>query len=129
MNVTIGATLTGGSTAVLTPAGISPGKSTFVAPDHSILTPETVDFTFTAPKTTPSDPGVSRTGMKVSFAARNDVEGCCTTQSGAVIVDLGVRWSLNQSDTLVDSVISYLRGLVYTTQFVDAVKKGVLPTS
>lgn len=129
MNVTIGATLTGGSVVALTPAGISPGKSTFVGPGHTILEPESVDFTFTPPKTTSSDPGTSRTGMKVSFANRTESEGCCTVQAGAVIVDLGVRWNLNQPTTLVDEVISYLRGLVYTTAFVDAVKKGVLPTA
>lgn len=129
MDITIGATLTGGSSVTLTPAGVSPGRSTFVGPDHSILEPETVDFTFTAPKTTTSDAGTSRTGMKVSFASRTDVEGCCTVQSGAVICDLGIRWSLNQPDTLVDSVISYLQGLVFSTEFSDAVKKGVLPTS
>lgn len=127
MNITTGATLSGGSTVTLTPAGIQPGKSTFVGPGHTILTPVTVDYTFTAPKTTSTNPGTSRTGLKVSFASRTETEGCCTVQDGAVIIDLGVRWSLNQPTTEVDDAIAYLRGLVYTTAFVDAVKKGVLP--
>lgn len=129
MNITIGATLTGGSTAVLSPAGNSGGKSTFVAPDHTRLTPETVEFTTSGGVPSGTNPGVARTGVKISFSDRQVEEGCCTVQAGAVIVDLGVRWSLNQPDTLVDDVVSYLRGIVYTDAFVDAIKKGILPSS
>lgn len=129
MDITIGATLTGGESVTLTPAGVSPGKSILLAPGHTFLEPETIEFTSTPPRTTNSSAGVARTGMKISFAARQTEEGCCTVQAGAVIADLGIRWSLNQSEDLVDDVIDYLRGLVYSTDFVSAVKKGVLPTS
>jgi len=74
-------------------------------------------------------PGVARTGLKISFAKRDTPAGCCDPRVGAVILDLGVRWNLNQPESLVDDVIAYIRGLVYTTAFVDAVKKGVLPTT
>lgn len=126
-NVTIGATLTGGSAVSLSSAGMSPGKSVFTTPDHTRLTPETVEFTVSGGNPTASDPGVARTGMKISFASRTEEEGCCTVKAGAVIADLGIRWNLTQPGTVADDVIAYLRGLVYTTQFADAVKKGIIP--
>lgn len=129
MNVTIGATLTGGSVVALSPAGVAPGKSTFVSPDHTRLTPETVEFT-TAPGTPQNtDPGVARSGLKISFASREMEEGCCTVKAGAVIVDVNFRWNLNQPGTVADDVIAYLKGLVYTTAFSDAMKKGILPST
>lgn len=129
MNLLIGATQTGGSSVTYSPAGSQPGKSAFVTPDHTRLTPHTVEFTASGGTPSGSDPGVARTGMKITFADRQVTEGCCTVQTGSVIVDLGVRWSLNQPDTLVDDVIDSLRGLVYTTEFENAVKKGVLPSA
>lgn len=129
MDITIGATLTGGSSVTLAPAGNLPGKSTFVAPAHARLTPHTVEFTASGGTPSGDNPGVARTGMKITFADRQTAEGCCTVAAGAVILDLGVRWSLNQPDTLVDDVVSYLRGIVYTVAFVNAIKKGILPTS
>lgn len=127
MNVTIGATLTGGSTVALSPAGISPGKSVFVTPSHSRLEPETVEFTVS--QTGSANAPQAKTGLKISFASRVDEEGCCTVKAGAVVVDLGVRWDLSQPDTLADDVIAMLKGLVYTTSFADAVKKGILPNA
>jgi hypothetical protein len=88
-----------------------------------------VEFTTSGGVPSGTNPGVARTGVKISFADRQVEEGCCTVQAGAVIVDLGVRWSLNQPDTLVDDVVSYLRGIIYTAAFVDAIKKGILPAS
>lgn len=129
MDVTVGATLTGGSTIVLAPAGFQPGKSAFVSPNHDRLVPETIEFTSTQPAPSAKDPGIARTGVKISFASRVEEEGCCTVKSGAVILDLGVRWSLSQPETVVDAVLGLFRGLVFTTEFNDAVKKGILPSS
>ena len=75
MDVTIGATLTGGSTVALTPAGISPGRSVFTTPDHTRLTPETVEFGATGGNVSAQDPGTARTSMKISFASRVTEEG------------------------------------------------------
>jgi len=129
VNITTGATLTGGATTVLSPAGITPGKSTFVGPDHTRLVPNTVDFTVSGGNPIGSNPGVARTGVKISFANRLTEEGCCTVKAGSVIVDLGVRWSLDQPSSLVDDALDFLKGLVFSTAFEDAVKKGVLPAS
>jgi hypothetical protein len=127
-NVLIGATQTGGTSTSLSSAGISPGKSMFVTPDHSRLIPETVEFTVSGGNPTAVNPGTARTGLKISFANRTVEEGCCTVTAGSVIMDLGIRWDLSQPETVVDDVIAWLRGVVYSTQFADAVKKGVLPT-
>lgn len=129
LNVTIGATLTGGSTVTLASAGLSAnGKASFVTPDHTQLEPRMVDFLVTPPAPSKTDPGQARSGLKIAFASRTTEEGCCTVQAGTVICDVGMRWPLSQPDTIVDDVISYLKGLVYTQAFADAIKKGILPS-
>jgi hypothetical protein len=129
MNVTIGATLTGGTVKALSPAGVAPGKSTFVSPDHSRLTPETVEFT-TAPGTPQNtDPGVARSGLKLSFASREMEEGCCTVKAGAVIVDVNFRWNLNQPEAVADDVYDWLQGILYTAECRNSFKKGILPST
>lgn len=127
MDVTVGATLTGGATVALSPAGISPGKSVFTTPDHTRLEPQTVEITV-GQAGSPNAPQ-ARTGLKVSFASRVEEEGCCTVKAGSVVADLGVRWDLSQDADLADEVLAMLRGLVYTTAFADAVRKGILPSS
>lgn len=127
MDIKSGATQTGGSTVALQPAGISAGRSSYVGPGHTRLEPVTVEFTASG-STTGSNP-VARNGVKITFADRLVEEGCCTVVEGSVIIDVGVRWSMNQPATLVDSAVDYLRVIVYTTAFVDAIKKGILPTA
>lgn len=129
MSVTVanvGGTMTGGANVVLSPAGLVGGKSSFTTPSHSRLTPQTVDILMTPAKTTSADPGVARGGLKITFGDRQTAEGCCTVQQGSVIIDLGVRWSLNQPEALVDDAIELLQGLVFNSAFIDAVKKGTL---
>lgn len=129
MDYLLGATQTGGSSVTLIPAGTSPGKASFRTPDHTLLTPEMVEFTVQGG--TPlnaKDPGVARTGLKISFASRQVGEGCCDAKAGAVIVDLGVRWNLNQPETVVDDIVAHLRGIVYSAEFEDAITKGILPS-
>lgn len=130
MQIKVGATLTGGSDVTLSPAGYQPGHSTYTAPGHNRLEPETLDFYVRNPaKATAASPGTATTGVKISFANRMVEEGCCTVKAGTVVADLGIRWDLSQPETVVDDVISYLRGVVYSTAFVDAVKKGILPSA
>lgn len=129
MLIKVGATLTGGSDVTLSPAGNQPGRSSYTAPGHSRLEPETLDFFIKNPTSkNPAAPGTATTGVKISFASREVEEGCCTVKSGAVVADVGIRWDLSQPATVVDDVIAYIRGVVYTTAFEDAVKKGILPT-
>lgn len=127
LNITSGATLTGGSSVALASAGVSPGRSVFASPDSTRLTPELVTFTSSTSGRSGSSPGKAKVGLKIAYSDRQTEEGCCSAQSGQVIVDMGLTWDLSQPETLVDKVIAHLRGLVYTTAFVDAVKKGILP--
>lgn len=124
----VGGTLTGGASVALTYAG-SPvsGKVVFVTPTHTRLAPREVSLTASPANTTPSEPGVARTALKVTFGDRQSEEGCCTVQAGHVIIDLGVRWSLNQPEALADDAIEMVQALVFTQAFMDAVKKGILP--
>lgn len=131
LTVKVGATLTGGSDVVLSSAGLSAGgKVSFITPDSTRLTPEQVDIFVSGPGTSgnKNDLGTARTGFKIAFASRVTEEGCCTPAAGVVIADFGFRWPLSQPEAVVDDVIALLRGLVYTTAFADAVKKGILPS-
>lgn len=125
LNVTVGATLTGGSTVALAPAGIAPGKSTYVTPTHSRVKVESVEFTLSGSGTGPNP--VVRTGVKITFANRTVEEGCCTVQEGSVIFDGGFRWALNQPVEVAEDVIDLVRGVVFTDAFRDAILKGILP--
>lgn len=127
-DIAIGATLTGGTVVTLIPAGIAPGKSTFVTPDHTRLTPETIEFTMAPGAPLNGDPGVARSGLKISFASREAEEGCCTVKAGAVIVDTSFRWNLNQTVTSAQDAIAYFRAVVNSDEFEDSMIKGVLPT-
>lgn len=128
LTIKVGATLTGGSDVVLSGSGVAPGRSSFTTPDHTRLTPETVAFSISQSGVTKDSQGRARTGVKMSFTDVLAEEGCCTSKAGSVIVDMGVVWDLSQPEALADKMISYLRGVVYTTAFADAVKKGILPS-
>lgn len=125
----VGGTLTGGSSLVLANAGQNnvAGKVAFYTPTHTRLAAREVDFYVGAAKTTTTDAGVARAAAKVTFANRDAVEGCCTVKAGSVIVDLGIRWSLNQPDTLVDDALNTMASIVNSPTFKDAIKKGLLP--
>jgi hypothetical protein len=124
----VGGTLTGGASVTLTNAGNSAGtKASFVTPTHTRLAPRTVDILMQPAKTTNADPGVARGGMKIAFGDRLTEEGCCTVNSGTVIIDVGVRWPLNQAESLVDDSLEMLQALVFSPAFIAAVKTGILP--
>lgn len=126
--VKLGATLTGGTDTTFTSAGLSAGgKASFVAPSHSRLEPRMVDIMVTPAKSSAGQPGTARSGLKIALASRTTESGCCGAQEGTVIIDVGCRWPLSQPETVVDDALSYLRGLVYTQEFADAFKKGILP--
>jgi hypothetical protein len=122
--------MTGGSTVVLTPAGLSAGgKASYTNPDHTRLEPRLIDFFVTPPKAVGADPGVARAGLKLAFASRTTAEGCCSTVPGTVIIDVNIRWPLSQPQSVVDSAVDYLQSLVFNSAFTDAITKGILPTS
>lgn len=127
--LTSGATLTGGTTVTLSPAGISPGRSSFVGPTHTRLAPVTVDLSVSQIGTTPSNPGKAHSGCKIRFADRLVEEGCCTVKAGSVTVNVGIDWDLSQPETLKTNALAYLRGIVYTQWFDDMITKGILPSS
>lgn len=123
-----GGTLTEGATKELSFSG-SPvaGKVSFVTNEHTRLAARQVDFTASNAVTTATNPGVARSGMKITFGDRQTAAGCCTVEAGNVIVDVGVRWSMNQPEALVDGALEALRALVFSTAFEQAVKRGILP--
>lgn len=124
-----GATLSGGTDRLLTSAGLyAGGKASFTAPTHTRLAPRLVDLLVSPPIARGADPGVARAGAKIMFADRQQSEGCCTVQPGSMIIDVGARWHLSQPETLADDAIAYLQGLVFHAAFIDAIKKGILPT-
>lgn len=124
-----GGSMTGGSSAAATYAGSpQPGRSSYLLPGHTRLTPRTLDVFVTQAKTTAQDPGVARAGFKITIGDRTTEEGCCTVRQGDVIVDCNVRWSLNQSGTLVDAAIDYLQSMSFHQALVDAIKNGVPPS-
>lgn len=126
----VGGSMTGGATVVLSPAGLyAGGKASFTTPTHTRLTPETVDFLVTQAKPSASDPGVARSGLKISLANREETEGCCGVQAGTVIIDVALRWPLSQPESIVDTAVELLQALSFNTAFIDALKKGVLPVS
>lgn len=130
MNLNTGATLTGGATTVASPAGIQPGRSQFVLPTHSRLTPQTIDFTSSTPVIRDANkPGTARAGAKITIGNSEESEGCCTVVAGTVIFDIGLRWDLSQPESVVDTAIADLRALVYTTAFETLCKKGIVPTA
>lgn len=124
----VGGTITGGSSVNLTFAGNANGqKASFVTPTHGRLATRQIDFLTTPAKTTPSDSGVARGGLKIVLSDRQTSAECCTVQSGTVIIDVGVRWSLNQPESLVDDAVKYLQALVFSPGFSQSIKLGILP--
>lgn len=124
----VGGTTTGGASIALTSGGNSTGKrAVFYTPSHTRLAPREVDFLVEAAKTSNTDPGVARAGVRIYFANRDVQEGCCTVQSGGVTLEVSARWSLNQPDSVVADALDYLRSAVFSQQFEDAIIKGILP--
>lgn len=48
-------------------------------------------------------------------------------KAGSVIIDVGIRWSLNQDEALVDEAIDIAQSVLYSEAFANAIKKGFLP--
>lgn len=132
MNVlNVGGTMTGGATVVLSASGLyAGGKASFTTPDHTRLNPQIVDFLVTPMQNAGNaDPGVARSGLKVSFASRVTEEGCCTPRTGSVIIDVGFRWPLSQPDTVRDDAIELMQALWFNTSFLASLRNGTLPVS
>lgn len=125
----VGGTLTGGTESTLSFTGSANGtKVSFATADSTRLAPRHVDFYSNPARTTSQDPGVARSGLKVTFSDRQQSEGCCTVSAGSVIIDVGLRWSLSQPEALVDSAIELLQSLVFSDEFISSIKSGSLPS-
>jgi hypothetical protein len=131
MIINISPTISGGTATTLTPAGLSAGnKASYTAPTHTRLEPRLVDFLVQAPSPQKNGvPGVGRNALKVNFASRTAEEGCCSVSAGSIIVDISVRWPLDQPEALLDSALEYAATLIRTDAFKDGAKKGTLPSS
>lgn len=125
----VGGTLTGGETVNLAYSGNpGAGHTQFLWPESARLSPRIVDFYTTAPKTSQTDAGVARGGLKVAFSDRQVSEGCCAVQAGSVIFDANVRWHLNQPETLVADVREAVTALIASDLFWDTLTVGAVPT-
>lgn len=123
-----GGTQTGGTSVTLVSAGkTANNKASFLLPAHSRLAAREVDFTVAAAKTTNTDAGVARAGAKILLANRTESNTCCSVKAGSVIIDIGIRWSLNQDEALVDEALDIAQSVLYSEAFADAIKKGFLP--
>jgi hypothetical protein len=126
----LGATLTGGTDTTLVPDVLTNnGKSRWVFPTHTQLEPRVLLLGTKEPVVTSQDPGVSTATAQLVFTDRVSAEeGCCNVQQGSAAVNIEVKRWLNQPDALVDEVVSATRAFVYTSAFVDMIKKGVRPS-
>lgn len=124
MQLKIDPTVTGGTAVDLSPASASAGKLVWATPDHSRHEPRLITMTVSG-AFTPTN-GVGRTGVKIDFRDSTVTEGCCDVTDSYAIADVGFRMTATASEALVDEAIDYLRAVIYTTEFVDAVKRGLL---
>lgn len=123
----VGGSLTGGSTIVLTPSGVSPGKATFVTPDHTRLVTRTVEVTSSQRPPTSTTPGQARAGIKVTFSDVVAEEGCCTPKLGNVVLNFGFSWDLSQPDTNVTGAVDLFVATLQDTDFRNLLLKGIMP--
>lgn len=129
MQLSIGATLTGGTAQTWTKQSTNGTKATFTSPSHTRLAPKTIELGVSGGDVLNAVPGVARSTFKVAFAARETDEGCCSATPGNVIFDGALRWNLNQPETLAEDVLAVVRAFVYTDEFEDMVLKGLIPSA
>lgn len=127
----VGGILSGGTTVVLIPTHSgNANKVSLVGPTHTRAAPRRVDFSVT-PTTTPKkgQPAIARTNAQVYFGQTKVDETCCGGDSfGSIIFDVGSRWHMGSvTEATVDEAVQWLRSVVYTPEFVAALKKGILP--
>lgn len=120
-------TVTGGTSTIMTPVSQAGARSMWAFPTHTRLTPHTLSIVIEPANTTQVDAGTARTSFKIAKANRLVEEGCCTTKSGTVIVDIGVRWPLAQPSTEVDVVVADVIALVTSPAFKTAIVSGLYP--
>lgn len=125
--LTIGGTQTGGTAKTLASAGMdSSGRFRFVFPEHSALHQRVLTVGVKAQPVTKTSLGVQETTVDFSLTDASASEGCCSTVSGGVYVNLKLRWDLSQPDTLVDTALEYLQGAAFAAFLEDAIKRGVV---
>lgn len=124
----LGATLTGGTDTTLIPDVLTNnGKSRWVFPTHTQLEPRVLLLSTKEPVVTAKEPGVSSATAQLVFTDRDTTGECCDVQQGSLSANIEVKRWLNQPDALVDEGIAAIRAFVYTSAFVDMIKKGIRP--
>lgn len=123
-----GGSRTGTTDIAFTSVGGSPVNQTILrAPTDSRLLPRQIKFITNTPNTSSTNPGNARSTVRFVLGNRVESETCCDVKAGTVTVDLVVNWPLNQPDSLVDELISWLQGLAYNSALPSLIKNGVLP--
>lgn len=124
--LTIGGTQSGGTSKTLSPAGGTNGRYSYVFPEHTALSTRRLTVGVKSAKVTKDSLGSSEATVDLELANASAAEGCCGTVSGGVYINVKIRWTLNQPDTLVDLGIDYLQGVAFATFLEDAIKKGII---
>lgn len=125
--LTIGGTQSGGTSKTLTPAGQdSGGRYRFAFPEHTALTQRLLYVGVKTQPVTKTSLGASEATIDFALTNAEASEGCCNVTSGGVYVNVKLRWTLDQPDTLVDTAIDYLQGAAFATFLEDAIKKGLI---
>lgn len=127
MSLTIGGTQSDGTAKTLTVAGQdSSGRSRFAFPEHTALSQRLMVVGTKVQPVTKDSLGAQEATIDFVLTESAASEGCCSTVSGGVYVNLKIRYSLNQPSTLVDTALDYLQGAAFSTALEDAVKKGLV---
>lgn len=125
--LTIGGTQSGGTSKTLTPAGQDQsGRYRYAFPEHTALTQRLLTIGVKNQPVSAKSLGVQEATIDLALTDASVSEACCTTQSGGVYLNLKVRYSLNQPDTLVDAALEYLQGVAFSSALADAIKKGLV---
>lgn len=130
MSITIGGTQSGGVSTALTPAGQDQsGRYRFALPTHSALNQRLITVGVKTISPTKDNLGSVEETVDLSFANAEPAEGCCTIATGGVYINLKVRRSMNQPESLVDDILDVLQGVAFATFLKDGVTKGLVTLS
>lgn len=124
--LTIGGTQSGGTSKTLTPAGGVDGRYSFVFPEHTALAGRRMTLSVKNTPVSKDSLGVQEALVDFALTDAAAAEGCCGTTSGGVYINLKLRWSLNQPDTMVDTALDYLQGIAFSSILEDMIKKGII---
>lgn len=130
MSITIGGTQSSGTSTALTPAGQDQsGRYRFALPTHTALNQRLITVGVKTQSPTKNDLGFVEETIDLSFANAEVVEGSALNTLGGVYVNLKIRRSMNQPDSVVDEILDVLQGIAYSSATADGVNKGLVTFS